>query len=75
MRCADKLLRGRSSIVDHPVSPIKCRAGYRHFLLRGFDKVRGKGHPALKRKFFSVSINEADGRGGFGDRLGRQKNF
>jgi transposase len=39
---ADKLMRRRSAIVEHPFGTLKCRAGYRHFLLRGFNKVRGE---------------------------------
>src|SRR5205085_6761449 len=39
---ADKLMRRRSAIVEHPFGTIKCRAGYRHFLLRGFNEVRGE---------------------------------
>lgn len=39
---ADKLMRLRSAMVEHPFGTIKCRAGYRHFLVRGFDKVRGE---------------------------------
>ena len=39
---ADKLMRRRSAIVEHPFGTLKCRAGYRHFLVRGFDKVRGE---------------------------------
>jgi hypothetical protein len=39
---ADKLMRRRSGIVEHPFGTLKCRAGYRHFLLRGFNKVRGE---------------------------------
>src|SRR6266481_1653614 len=35
---ADKLMRRRSAIVEHPFGTLKCRAGYRHFLLRGFNK-------------------------------------
>jgi transposase len=42
MHGADKLMRRRSAIVEHPFGTIKCRAGYRHFLVRGFDKVRGE---------------------------------
>ena len=42
MQDASKLMRRRSGIVEHPFGTIKCRAGYRHFLLRGFDKVRGE---------------------------------
>jgi hypothetical protein len=29
-------------IVEHPFGTLKFRAGYRHFLVRGFDKVRGE---------------------------------
>jgi transposase len=39
---ADKLMRRRSAIVEHPFGTLKCRAGYQHFLVRGFDKVRGE---------------------------------
>src|ERR1700722_9972363 len=35
-------MRRRSAIVQHPFGTIKCRAGYRHFLVRGFNKVRGE---------------------------------
>jgi transposase len=42
MQGADKLMRRRSAIVEHPFGTIKCRAGYRHFLVRGFNKVRGE---------------------------------
>ena len=42
MQGADKLMRRRSGIVEHPFGTIKCRAGYRHFLVRGFNKVRGE---------------------------------
>ena len=35
-------MRRRSGMVEHPFGTIKCRAGYRHFLLRGFNKVRGE---------------------------------
>jgi transposase len=42
MQDADRLMRRRSAIVEHPFGTIKCRAGYRHFLVRGFDKVRGE---------------------------------
>ena len=42
MQGADELMRRRSAIVEHPFGTIKCRAGYRHFLVRGFDKVRGE---------------------------------
>jgi len=42
MLTAGELMRRRSGIVEHPFGTIKCRAGYRHFLLRGFNKVRGE---------------------------------
>ena len=42
MQRADELMRRRSGIVEHPFGTIKCRAGYRHFLVRGFNKVRGE---------------------------------
>lgn len=35
-------MRRRSGIVEHPFGTLKCRAGYRHFLVRGLDKVRGE---------------------------------
>jgi transposase len=42
MESAGDLMRRRSAIVEHPFGTLKCRAGYRHFLVRGFDKVRGE---------------------------------
>jgi transposase len=42
MQTAGDLMRRRSAIVEHPFGTIKCRAGYRHFLVRGFNKVRGE---------------------------------
>jgi transposase len=42
MQGASDLMRRRSGIVEHPFGTIKCRAGYRHFLVRGFNKVRGE---------------------------------
>jgi transposase len=42
MQGAGELMRRRSGIVEHPFGTIKCRAGYRHFLVRGLDKVRGE---------------------------------
>ena len=42
MESASGLMRRRSAIVEHPFGTLKCRAGYRHFLVRGFDKVRGE---------------------------------
>jgi transposase len=42
MQGAADLMRRRSAIVEHPFGTLKCRAGYRHFLVRGFNKVRGE---------------------------------
>jgi hypothetical protein len=39
---ARELMRRRSAIVEHPFGTLKCRAGYQHFLVRGFDKVHGE---------------------------------
>jgi transposase len=39
---AGQLMRRRSALVEHPFGTLKCRAGYQHFLVRGFDKVRGE---------------------------------
>ena len=36
------MMRRRASLAEHPFGTLKCRAGYRHFLVRGFDKVRGE---------------------------------
>jgi transposase len=42
MKDAAALMRRRSGLAEHPFGTLKCRAGYRHFLVRGFDKVRGE---------------------------------
>lgn len=42
MQNADDMMRRRKALVEHPFGTLKCRAGYRHFLVRGFDKVRGE---------------------------------
>lgn len=42
MKQAGTLMRQRACLVEHPFGTLKCRAGYRHFLVRGFDKVRGE---------------------------------
>lgn len=39
---AKTIVRRRAALAEHPFGTLKCRAGYRHFLLRGFDKVRGE---------------------------------
>ena len=42
MKDAGAMMRRRASVVEHPFGTLKCRAGYRHFLVRGFNKVRGE---------------------------------
>jgi hypothetical protein len=42
MKGADALMRRRAALAEHPFGTLKCRAGYRHFLVRGLDKVRGE---------------------------------
>jgi transposase len=42
MKDAGALMRQRACLVEHPFGTLKCRAGYRHFLVRSFAKVRGE---------------------------------
>ncbi len=42
MKEAGAMMRNRACLVEHPFGTLKCRAGYRHFLVRGFAKVRGE---------------------------------
>jgi transposase len=42
MKAADAPMRRRAELAEHPFGTLKCRAGYRHFLVRGFNKVRGE---------------------------------
>jgi transposase len=42
MKDAAAPMRRRAELAEHPFGTLKCRAGYRHFLVRGFDKVRGE---------------------------------
>jgi transposase len=35
-------MRRRAELAEHPFGTLKCRAGYRHFLVRGFNNVRGE---------------------------------
>jgi transposase len=39
---AADIMRRRSALAEHPFGTLKCRAGYRHFLVRGLHKVRGE---------------------------------
>src|SRR5229473_3260225 len=52
---ADIMMRCRSALAEHPFGTLKCRAGYCHFLVRGFNKVRGEwGLMALAYNFTRV---------------------
>lgn len=42
MKDAEPQMRRRAELAEHPFGTLKCRAGYRHFLVRGFDKVHGE---------------------------------
>jgi hypothetical protein len=42
MKDANAPMRRRAALAEHPFGTLKCRAGYRHFLVRGFNKVRGE---------------------------------
>jgi hypothetical protein len=42
MKDAAALMCRRAALAEHPFGTLKCRAGYRHFLVRGFNKVRGE---------------------------------
>jgi hypothetical protein len=42
MKDAKGQMRHRAELAEHPFGTLKCRAGYRHFLIRGFNKVRGE---------------------------------
>jgi transposase len=42
MKNAEPQMRRRAELAEHPFGTLKCRAGYRHFLVRGFNKVRGE---------------------------------
>ena len=66
------MMRRRAALAEHPFGTLKCRAGYRHFLMRGFDKVRGEWSlMALCYNFARVlSILGSDG---FTDYLARRR--
>ena len=42
MAGADNVMQRRKELAEHPFGTLKCRAGYRHFLVRGLTKVRGE---------------------------------
>ena len=37
-----KKMRQRAALAEHPFGTLKCRMGWRHALVRGFEKVRGE---------------------------------
>jgi transposase len=41
-RAGEDMMRRRKGLAEHPFGTLKCRAGYRHFLMRGFARVRGE---------------------------------
>ncbi len=57
MAAADAPMRRRGALAEHPFGTLKCRAGYRHFLLRGFDKVRGEWSLMALCYNFSRALN------------------
>jgi len=42
MADGEATMRHRKALAEHPFGTLKCRAGYRHFLVRGLAKVRGE---------------------------------
>jgi hypothetical protein len=42
MENTDDLMRRRAALAEHPFGTLKYRAGYRHFLVRGLNRVRGE---------------------------------
>jgi hypothetical protein len=38
----EEMMRHRKALAEHPFGTLKCRAGYRHFLVRGLARVRGE---------------------------------
>jgi hypothetical protein len=39
---SEDMMKCRKALAEHPFGTLKCRAGYRHFLMRGLNKVRGE---------------------------------
>jgi len=39
---ATMMMQRRKELAEHPFGALKCRVGYRHFRVRGFNKVRGE---------------------------------
>jgi hypothetical protein len=59
MKDARTQMRRRAELAEHPFGTLKCRAGYRHFLVRGFKGTSNNDD------FFVRSIAGAGG-GDFG---------
>ena len=57
MKNAAVQMRRRAELAEHPFGTLKCRAGYRHFLVRGFDKVRGEWSLMALCYNFSRALN------------------
>jgi transposase len=57
MKDAAVQMRRRAELAEHPFGTLKCRAGYRHFLVRGFDKVRGEWSLMALCYNFSRALN------------------
>jgi len=57
MKDAPVQMRRRAELAEHPFGTLKCRAGYRHFLVRGFDKVRGEWSLMALCYNFSRALN------------------
>jgi len=55
--CRSPRSRRRAELAEHPFGTLKCRAGYRHFLVRGFDKVRGEWSLMALCYNFSRALN------------------
>ena len=57
MKDAAVQMRRRAELAEHPFGTLKCRAGYRHFLVRGFNKVRGEWSLMALCYNFSRALN------------------
>jgi hypothetical protein len=48
-------MRRRKALAEHPFGTLKCRAGYRHFLVRGFDNACNWSRTAFALKLWQDS--------------------
>jgi len=65
---AKAIVRRRGAIVEHPFGTLKCRAGWRHFLVRGRAKVEGEWSLMALAYNFSRAVTIL-GPGGFASAL------